>query len=138
MLAKEMDDFSLPAFYSRIYSLAPLVKRTTMDIVCLFVRSFALLLLLQLFGHFGDKFIALIKYRKLLPISKKSQFSEQNGSTFWNSFAHVRQDDIRCFSCIRNIVANFFFLQQEAFQMHAAALNLKKKTEIKFCGTMQI
>lgn len=71
MLAKEMDDFSLPAFYSRIYSLAPLVKRTTMDIVCLFVRSFALLLLLQLFGHFGDKFIALIKYRKLLPISKK-------------------------------------------------------------------
>lgn len=81
MLAKEMDDFSLPAFYSRIYSLAPLVKRTTMDIVCLFVRSFALLLLLQLFGHFGDKFIALIKYRKLLPISKKSQFSKQNGST---------------------------------------------------------
>lgn len=76
MLAKEMDDFLLPAFYFRIYSLAPLVNEQLWILfVCSFVRSLALLLLLlQLFGHFGDKFIALIKYRKLLPISKKNHF----------------------------------------------------------------
>lgn len=56
-----------------------------------------LMSLLQLFGHFGEQFIALIKYQNYCRYLKYILPAKR--LCFWNSFGHVRQDEIRCLSC---------------------------------------